>query len=335
MDYNESLFFKIEQYLKNKLSEKDKSSFETEMEKDNSLKEMVKLQRLERQGQELLIEEDLLSKMAIWEQEVDKVKTDKGFQWRKWLPILLPLILLPIVLFSYLRSTQKGLPNKPTLIEKEIPVVIPSSNDKQPQIEEKSLTPAKEPTKTNNQSNDKSPLIANQDKPKKENLSPTNNIPINNNQYVALTKRNDLYRYPVTITSTLKSNDSQTTTSILDKGIEAFIAQSFPTAIQIFKNIEETEHPETYEIAQEWLAHAYYQEGLYKNAAQIFSTIAATSTMNAKDRAEWYLTLSLLANYSKNQQQINDLLSKMIEENNYHDFQEMAKKLKREIAEIQ
>ncbi len=296
MDNNESLFFKIEQYLKGKLSAIDKTSFEADMEQNHALKEMVELHRFERLGQELLIEEDLKSKMAIWEQEADEQEDKEAFHWKKWLLIFLPLLLLVSIGFYYIMPTNK-VPNERPIIEQKTTPLAPPSEVRGKEIKE--IVPPKKEEKT--------PLIAKEEKTNKEDASKAKST--NNNRYIALAKRTDFYKYPENITSNLKSGAPLTTTTVLDNGIAAFGRKSFIEAIQIFKNIDKTKDPQAYEIAQEWLAHAYYEASQYQEAAKIFSNIIATSTMNAKDRAEWYLTLSLLENYPNNNQQINDLLS--------------------------
>ena len=98
--------------------------------------------------------------------------------------------------------------------------------------------------------------------------------------------------------------------------------------------IEFTNNPKTSDNAQEWLAHAYFNDGQYKKAAERFQRIITNSHGTTKDRAEWYLVLSLLPDYGNWSDVIIELLDKMIDPANYHNYAGKAKTLQVELNNL-
>lgn len=320
-------FWKIEDYLRGKLSEKEKIAFEKKITKDASLKEQVDMQRLEHEGMDLLIEKDLRADMSNWETDWKMQKRADKFNWRKWLP-LFALFLIGFtgwLIYSPFQSN-KSIPD--SIFQEEIPPVVPEIKKEVPL--KKEVEPKQDEQK------EKTPIIANEDDKKAMNsIEKTIKTPKSNStKYLAIAKRKDVYELPNNLQINLKSNPVNDNTSALYLGIQAFKAEDFPAAIEAFKIIDKDKSPSEYETSREWLAHAYLKEGDFPKAVQIFESMLSTVTLNVKDRMEWYLTLSLFGDYAKNKTRIATLLES-ITQDEYHDYYKKAVDLKLKLAEVQ
>ena len=88
MSPEEILFFKIEDYLRGRLSPTERAAFEAEMASDTELSALVYRQKQENQALELLAERDLRTRMNGWERQSPPVLVSAGgrfrFGWVKW-----------------------------------------------------------------------------------------------------------------------------------------------------------------------------------------------------------------------------------------------------------
>jgi hypothetical protein len=78
---------------------------------------------------------------------------------------------------------------------------------------------------------------------------------------------------------------------------------------------------ETFEDAQSLLVFAYFKDKQFGKAAAIFEQLQKSDklTPSQKDEAEWQLLMSLLPDKS-NHKKVDELLSKMTNPNNYHEY---------------
>jgi len=137
--------------------------------------------------------------------------------------------------------------------------------------------------------------------------------------------------------SQLRSGTEGSTESVLSLGIAAFKdKKNIEVAIAEFQKIDKAQYPDEYQIAQRYLAHAYFQKEAYQKAIPLFQSMAnqSESTATTRDEAEWFLTLSLLSEYPDHQRQVDALIEKMIDPDNYHHHAQDAAELKIKLSEI-
>lgn len=328
MEYDETLFFKIENYLNGKLSKEELFLFEQDLASDVSLKEMVELHQLEQDGQELLIEKDLRAKMEDWKVQQTTITPPSKSNNKWWL--FLGIFLVSGIFFLNKKNT-------PEITN--IPIIEPSEElDSEDfdinQIEDKDALPqanTETPEKEKRQSEKDPSIIVNEE----NKISPKKNNSINDDFLKSLKSKSinflamaeTKYALPENLASNLKSKNPISTPSILDKSIQLFRVKEYPEAIISFLSIKKTKNPLMNEVAKEWLAHAYFNNQQFKEAAQIFKEISSNTSMTTKDQAEWYLTLSLVPDYTNQKATIETLLTKMIDPQSYHNYGENARNL--------
>jgi tetratricopeptide (TPR) repeat protein len=323
MNFNEQLFDKIEDYLKGKLPVKDVAAFEKEIATDSALAEMVALHRFEQEGMEYLVEKDLTQKLKDWETkppEDQGKKNDRNSFGRYGFGLL--IIIGIAAIFFWNQNPGSGGnqdPVKEVIEVKENPVETPSNN---PNIE----IPEEEPSKKNREIAETKEAEKKQSTPKRDPVIPTQN------NYLALAETT--HSIPDNLSSGLRSTDPEDKQNVLSAGLKAFSADQMDKAIVALSKIDKEKNPNEYEQAQEYLAHAYFKTGHYKQAAAIFQSISDQSKMITHDRAEWYLVLSLLPDYKNNKTEIDSFLEKMIAPESYHNYAESAAKLKAELEKI-
>lgn len=168
--------------------------------------------------------------------------------------------------------------------------------------------------------------------PQPEKMAPRTDVPVAEKpkkpspDYLALAASS--YSLPENLGSYLRSGDAPRSDSVLSPGLEAFALGKYQQAVKAFNRIDPEKHPAEFELAREYLGHAYFKLGQYEKAASVFSGIAAQSAMTTLDRAEWYLALSLLPDYQKNRAQVNALLEKMTNPESYHGYAASAEVLR-------
>ena len=77
------------------------------------------------------------------------------------------------------------------------------------------------------------------------------------------------------------------------------------------------------------MGHSYFKNGQYNKATQVFNAIVdAEPSTGRLERAQWYLLLSLLPNYSSGKDQVEKLFQTILLPENYHNYQQKAQQLK-------
>lgn len=317
MEANEQLFDKIEDYLKGKLPAEEASSFEKEIAANPSLAEIVDMHRFEREGMEFLVEENLREKIKKWETHPpgdDNGRKGRSFYWG-WGTGLAAIALIAFFTFFFYKSAPSGEGAPP---DRETPA--------REQPPEQDITPAESQTPSGDIP------IANEDKQEKE--PPVPDKPQETkNEYLALAE--SFHTLPDNLSTRLKSSETESLDNTLAPGLKAFREGQYDLAIQEFSKISPEQNPAEYELAREYLAHAYFEEGQYAKAAEIFEAIAGKSSTTTLDRAEWYLVLSLLPEYRQNKAKVDALLAKMLDPGSYHNYNERAGRLKARIDRLQ
>lgn len=313
MDQEEELFYKIEDYLRGRMEKADKVAFEAEMAVNDALAEAVALQRFEQTSLEYLLEEDLTAKMAKWEKEPPASPTAisqvKRRSFREG--ILLIGVALLIGLFFLLKPYFQSSAEVPVDKAEE---TVPSSKEELP------------PTKVEL---DTSRAIATEEvlpAIKKQVPTPPKQRPSGlSTEALAVV----LYRQKMPAhlqgSNTIRSGSTdQNEESALIRGIKLYEDSLYKEAITTFKQIDSVQQQQAFQTAGDYLAHAYFQVGDYEQAAVLFREIRDKSRITVKERAEGYLMISLLAAYSQNKSEVDQLLKKVAADE-YHDFRELAK----------
>lgn len=312
MENQEEQFYKIEDYLKGKLSEREHKAFEHKMKTSPSLSREVEKQRMERQGLEYILEKDLRAKMKEWQ----PAATPKKQHYLWWITALL-LVVSASVWGVYKLNIEPELKTSPTQPEPETTTPPPVNTE-----------PEKVPAPPNEQ-----PPVARQE-PIESNGKGKTASP--QKDYLALAE--SAYTLPEHLNTTLKSpieeDTANTPQAILNKGISAFSNGNYSEALAMFQQLAQEDSTELYEQAYEWMAHTHFQMQEFEAAAEKFRSIANSDySAFILDRAEWYLLLSLLPNYPEHEDEAKALIEKMTEPENYHLYESSAKAIAAQLNE--
>lgn len=294
MDANERLFYKIEDFLDGKLPPGEAAAFEREIAADPSLAEQVKLHRFERQGMEYLVEKELIRKLKEWETHPPEEKPPKKNNGLKWGLGLLAAVVAAAFFFLY------------------------------PGPDPDSRAPADEEEQEEQPSRPEGPVAG------AENGFPLPSPGQAETELQALSHSS--YVFPDNLGSGLRSTGGSDEGSLLAAGKAALAGGHPEQAILEFSKIGPAQSPAEYELAEEYLAHAYYLDGQYGNAARIFRSIADESSLLTRERAQWFLVLSLIPDYSRNKTEVDGLLGEMAKPG--HNFRTDAQALKARLKEM-
>lgn len=334
MKFDEILFDKIEEYLEGNLSDEAKALFEQEISANPELAEMVDLQRFEQEGAEFLVEKDLRQKLKNWESNPPTLPTPEGKKNginKSWIYGAIALFLISVAAYilwsnpiNDKKKDESKLPPPATEPAKEeiknVPQISPEKDTLEMILNPEFKDPPREIAKEAPRNKDlidltKEPIIA------------------DDNGYLAFA--DNLHSIPDELRINLKSSPSESTETILTKGFDAFASENYSLVISAFSKLKQDQNPKEYEVAQDYLAHAYFKEREFRKAAAVFKNLVEAPEASMKiDQNEWYLLLSLLPNFQDNKKEINRLLDKMKTPDNYHEYEEEAKKLKASIDEL-
>ncbi|MFT4663867.1 MAG: tetratricopeptide (TPR) repeat protein [Polaribacter sp.] len=118
-------------------------------------------------------------------------------------------------------------------------------------------------------------------------------------------------------------------------GITAYVeGKDMKQAVLSFQKINRSKEREDYDLAKPFLAHAYFKLGEYQKAKPLFEHLSNNSEVKIVEDAEWFLVLSLLSDYRKEQDKVEALLSKMLKIENKHRHIKDAIYLKEDLEKI-
>ena len=133
------------------------------------------------------------------------------------------------------------------------------------------------------------------------------------------------HRYQEAPTPLSRSAENQTV--ILIEGFTAYRNQNWDEAITALDKVD-VSNP-SYSEAKYFLGHAYYQNGQYEEAAEVFQIPALIRDVRFEEDAEWYTVISLLADRA-DRSSLLDALQSILEEEN-HSYHQQAIRLQRKI----
>ncbi len=316
MDREEELFYRIENYLRAKMSEEDRKAFEAEMAADAQLVEAVNLQRFEHTSMEVLLEKDLTAKMAKWGQETRPPATGAKSRYPR-LGIILIAVALLVGLFFLWKSTRS--PERDSLMEEQEEAIPPATEELPPTKVELDTTRAIATEETEEKPPVTKKIVVPDDPPKERKRSLSS-------QALAVALYEERTPSHLQSSSTMRSGSpDQNEASALIRGIELFEEALYQEAINTLEQIDSVQEKQAFRAAEEYLAHAYFQAKEFDKAAVFFRNIRDNSRIIVRERAEGYLMLSLLANYDLHQLEVDQLLQSMTQDE-YHEFHLVAVK---------
>lgn len=306
MEWNEQIWQKIEDYLKGKLPSDEASGFEADIRNNPELAEMVDLYKLQEDGIELLVEKDLKEKLNQWETAPPETPPgSSGFFFRWW--ILGVLLLCGLVLVVWMWPGTEG-----------DNLAAPDGTEAEFQQEESPSNASDIPDETVDPSDSEEDNSS--DQPNREDETIEKQTPPATD-YGPIAMAN--YEPPGFLRQV--RGDKSIPKNDLDQAIAAFQEKDFGGCIRILApklgNITKQE--------KQTLAHAYFASGQYDRASSLFGELKEEETFNP-DEPEWYLLLSLAANYEKNKTEVDSMISKISREKE-HGFYSNAIDLKSQL----
>lgn len=315
---DDTLFDKIEDYLRGKLPKETAILFEREIEAISELKELVNIHRMELESIEFLVEQDLMEKIQKWEAEpatIPDKPLPKVRKWRWWLALCLLVTVLLTGIYYF---------KEPVLPAKEAPL-----KEEQPPVQEPDGIPNLPGVGA-----EKVPSVA-EDKPRQTDGKTDKQVtPMpQTNEYLAL--MDEFYTEPDNLVANLRSPASNIPPTQLTRATQAYKNNRYKEVIALLRDLTPAEEPKQYDFARELLGHAYCKAKQFPAASAVFQSIADRDLMaNINDRAEWYLVLSLLPNYEKEKKRINGLLNKMANPAKEHGFVTSAQELQQKLSTV-
>ncbi len=321
---NDDLLDNIERFLRGEMSPADQVDFERKIASDPELAETVDLVRLEQQSIGLLFQKELKHKLDALEKDAPMSALTKApppknkIFWGLVAALVILLILGGIWRFGP-TATEDNLPKVP--MHQGFPT---DSTAIQDTIKVKPFpkeAPNVEPKKSKTDANMMANLNAAANKIRQKNYITPSDI-----------------KSPALMSGT-KTDLPQ---NAFERGVARYkTGSNYEDAITEFGKISAKDNPVQYEIAQKFIAHAYYQIGDKTNdfskAVSFFQAIIDKNVQDIdQDEAEFYLLLCLLPSYSEEQTRIDALLKKITDANpaNRHSFRPEALKVKKDIQQL-
>jgi tetratricopeptide (TPR) repeat protein len=323
---NFELYNKIEAYLKGEISAEAAQAFELEVSQNPELAEQVALHRLEYDAMEVLIEKDLRSQMTEWQQTKTAVLTpsvvaapqtqmtaQRGGQFRfyAWAAAASLTLLAVAAIWYFNRPEQPPMDMTDNTPPTTTPQVNPDS------LDDGMLFGGGLPADTPN-------TEGGVQQPQKPNLPNKNQAPMDFNRdktAVLAVVEQTYYEGDVQNYEDMTAMRGVTIAANLEEAGKAYDKKDYATAINLLKNTPVS--AENF-MALEILAHAYFQSKNYTAAQPVFENLLKLSGRRSKEKSEWLLLLTYLANGKTSD---FDGLSRTILENKEHVYNQSAGQL--------
>lgn len=263
----------IEQYLDNKMTLAAQQRFEARLESDPDFAKKVDFVRLERVSIDLIFEQDLRKKMKNW-----KTQNTEGGVLKYKTAILTTLLLLGLgFLLYWLNQKHNNHENKqPASNQDTLPIQNKLRQDTTQQI----VVPIANSKTLNEDSLNKS-------------IDKNLPQPINKLKDLAIAN----YEKPNILASDIRTGSNHTTNEVEKIIADLFNNNDFKKLI-IFLDKNPFEDKSYMNYLK---GHAYFNLKNFKEAEINFKQALLTPNLERKERAFWFLSLSLLANGKKNE----------------------------------
>jgi tetratricopeptide (TPR) repeat protein len=297
MEPEQILFFKIDDYLRGRLSPADKVAFEAEMAADATLAALVYRQKQENQALEVLAERDLRTRMNAWERQAPAALAPAGGRyrlgWMKWAAAA--LVVLAAGWWIIDRTTTKM----------EAPVAVQPVPQETPGKNAPKTTPL--PTRPQRRLETPSPRDRVADVPKPS-VTPGKTAPLppakKTIDYAALS--NEFYRerdfFP-------PGQSTGTGAAGYDRAVQDFKKGKYSDLLPQLRKGGKLASNDL--KTKELLAHSLLKSGQYDAAVTAFREIVNTRNQPYADRAEWALALVYLRQMPARSAELNRALERI------------------------
>jgi tetratricopeptide (TPR) repeat protein len=338
----ELLFDKIEAYLNNALSPDDKKAFEAEIDRDEDVAMAVAMHRLEHEGMERILENELRENMKTWqtftpfvgitvEKPVEKPVQKPRFSW-KWALAAIGLLGLGVLIYMYMilpRLTMR-MPNE---LPKNEPLRYDSNGMK---LNPQTIDTTNAPVVNNSTPSVKTPKM-----PQKSLEKPIikgNSTPANTNQDVIVQNNTpstietedkyftDLAEAAYIVPSeTLTRGDNPA--DALSQASDAFAEKAYQKAIDLTQTVLPSDKlfPQSLFIK----AHGYFKLKQYEKAGAVFQELMRIGKPYSED-AEWYIVLCYLTDYARHKNAVQTSINKILSDSEHPHVKE-AKDIEKKI----
>ena len=339
----ELLFDKIEAYLNNALSPDDKKAFEAEIAHDEDLATAVAMHRLEHEGLERILENELREDMKTWQTftplvgiTADKPVQNPHFSWR-WALATIGLLGLGVLVYMYMILPRLTMRMPPDELPKNTPIQYDTNGVRlTPHATDSAKVPLVNNSTPSRLERDKS--VKTPQKPLEKPNIKGNSTPPNTNQDVIVqdntpstTETEDKYftevaeeAYTVPSETTVRGNSPE---DALSQASDAFSEKAYQKAI----DLAQTVLPSNALFAPSLVikAHAYFKLKQYQKAETAFQELIKIGKPYSED-AEWYIILCYLTDYAQHKNAIQTRLNKILSDSG-HPYFEKAQKIQKKI----
>ena len=310
MQYHEddNLLDIIEDYLRGKLPAQEAADFERQIAADSALAETVDMMRVEQQAIELMFREELRAKLGDMEKvapisELAAVQPQN--RRMKWLLAALLAVLAAGGIWFIIRKVPQPAPVSP-------------AEQPQPKSDAPPVAKATEPA------------------PKTE-AAPQGSPP--ENRYASLmTKFYDRESNNRELEASVRGGDIRGQSPQTSNALAWMKSGKPEKAIPELLETTPSDGAIEYEAARKLLAHAYFQNNRFADAAIVFRELAQKD--EGRDEAQWYLLLCLVADYPSQKAKADALFDAILQQQfpdqptNNHPFLLQAIELKKAVANI-
>lgn len=290
----------LDEYLAGQLSPEEEAALQAKAKQNPDFARLLELYRMERETIDLALTEQLRSKIDSWDTSPPPPLPKLGVAFRWWYLLGIPLTGALIWLLKPNTSQPTPAPSPPPA---PAPAVAPDS----------SPIPQDTPAALD----DQRPAVF------ADNTLPESPPPTRNEGPQLLALATEAYTIPPALGGTLRSSAADTTTFTTGKRL--FTEGEYAAALDHFNSISSQEQPNTYLRALQWRAHALFKLSRFDEGEAVFAELTAITSGLAKERAEWYRALSLLA--AGNKSEAKQLLSQLEAAGENHIFSGPAKKI--------
>ncbi len=286
---DEQLFDKIEAYLRGKMSPSEAAAFEADMASNPELAAAVQVHRIERQGQEWLVERDLLSKMNTWERDLAPQAPMRVAFVRRWWAVGVAAMLVAGVFGWWLLQPQADIGGPPPMANAPRPTPqIKSPSKKMPR-------PAPRPSVSGAEDNSRD--VA-------ETVTPRPANPTATVDYEALA---DTYYREADFMQ--KQSGGSTDPSGYGEALDSYNSGKYSDVEKLLRRSQKNDLNALKN--KELLAHSLYQRGRYAEATSYFRQLAGAKDKVLAERAEWALALTLLHRMPAEKAALSSILNRI------------------------
>ena len=329
---------KIEAYLDKSLPEKERRDFEQEMTQKPELATQVDLHRFERDAMELLVEEDLRTDMNVWKKEMLQTYAANNPQNIRRLKVRRRRFLA--IAASFLILVTAGTLwwlNPLTNNQQDIASNESQNNNRQPKIEQPTITPNINSEVEQPIAQLTDPQIRGSEEQEQENTQPPtiespriqeSLVPQVQTAPQVATQNNNLELARQNFDDDYLQKQNTASNEALAALVKTYTARNYPEAAALAGKLRDP-----YPLGQEFLAASLFKQGQYLKAQQTYQNLMRLSISDPalRERTEWHLLLTYLALDQTNFVDFDRLLNQ-ISGNKGHQFFDEADALKKELV---